>query len=398
MIIVVLENTSTPKYCWVEAFNSEDEYDHFLETINNLYPAPQPYSETRRLTLESDKSINWVRFRLRMAFFRYQTDRDPREINVSPSRAAKILELILPTYPGKIGTVYVLINKGLRGLMKVGITRRGVLQRLKELQTTGVPDRFVCIYAATVDNPEEVENRLLTLFTRPSNNREFIKTGVDVAWLLQFHQVKQVTPEKLNTSGDVKEGFDNVPFQGFLKGDYYSVDTRVSFFNAAQEEANFKKWGILKEKGFVIKNSSPIILLSLSGYRYITKKRAEGVKKLVSDILGTTESKTAPEYKEKTDNLVSIATNPMPRVMGEYLPSGNSGLNPINPLKKDCFYDVLQYQGLDDIPFYAEKLSKDVLYNYEEIVFIKSKNLMSIRAQDNPHLNNLDLVKNRIIT
>ena len=58
----------------------------------------------------------------------------------------------------EIGTIYVLANPAIPGLVKVGKTSRSVDARIKELSSaTGVPSEFMLIYEQSfvdVDNAE----------------------------------------------------------------------------------------------------------------------------------------------------------------------------------------------------------------------------------------------------
>lgn len=49
------------------------------------------------------------------------------------------------------GIVYLLTNACMPGIVKIGkTTRKDLLQRMKELYTTGVPVPFECVYSCNV--------------------------------------------------------------------------------------------------------------------------------------------------------------------------------------------------------------------------------------------------------
>ena len=80
-----------------------------------------------------------------------------------------------------IGIVYVLSNRAMPGLVKIGMTTRPELDaRLKELYTTGVPVPFDVEYACEVKacNCAKLEKALHTAFepNRLNVNREFSKS------------------------------------------------------------------------------------------------------------------------------------------------------------------------------------------------------------------------------
>ena len=77
---------------------------------------------------------------------------------------------------GEVGYVYILENKAMPDICKIGITEREDLkQRLKELFSTGVPLPFDCVYAAKVKDYKEVEKALHNAFKkdRVHEAREF---------------------------------------------------------------------------------------------------------------------------------------------------------------------------------------------------------------------------------
>ena len=354
-----------------------------MQTISDKYPAATPYKETRRLNLESEKSLGWARFRLRMAFLQFQSDRDPRELQIPAKRLAKIMELILPFYPGRKGTVYLLVNESFKGLMKVGITRRPVRQRLKELGTTGVPTPFVCIYAATVENPEELENRLLSIFERPSNKREFIKTGATLSWLLQFHQIEQVTPQEIHVVSGRKSHFET-PYQGKFLIDYRAVNTRYYFHNEHQTEANLKKLGLTGHEKFEISNSIPLGGLSKLGYSYFVSE----LRKRLDEHLDSIHPKrnVTPVYDEKDSNILALKNHSIPRIMGEHYSFSDFDLEnnfiSYQPLKEPSFPLIMKVYGFGDIPFHALNLCQHLFSNLDEAVFVDGKTLMAIKVMN----------------
>ena len=98
-----------------------------------------------------------------------------------------------------IGIVYVLSNRAMPGLVKIGMTTRPELDtRLKELYTTGVPVPFDVEYACEVKASDcnKIEKALHTAFDpqRVNINREFfqIKKEQAIAILELFNQ-KDVT-------------------------------------------------------------------------------------------------------------------------------------------------------------------------------------------------------------
>jgi hypothetical protein len=75
------------------------------------------------------------------------------------------------------GIVYILINEAMPGYTKIGKTTSPVEQRMKELDSTGIPLPFECFYAARVADIDSVERKLHDAFLdrRVRPRREFFK-------------------------------------------------------------------------------------------------------------------------------------------------------------------------------------------------------------------------------
>ena len=79
------------------------------------------------------------------------------------------------------GIVYVLTNPAMPDYVKVGRTSgnepKDVLDRMGQLDSTGVPRAFKCEYAAVVAEHEQTEQMLLTAFgeNRVRQGREFLE-------------------------------------------------------------------------------------------------------------------------------------------------------------------------------------------------------------------------------
>ena len=75
------------------------------------------------------------------------------------------------------GAVYILMNEAMPGYTKVGKTTSTVEQRMKELDTSGVPLPFECFYAAKVADIDHVEKSLHDAFAdhRVRQRREFFR-------------------------------------------------------------------------------------------------------------------------------------------------------------------------------------------------------------------------------
>jgi hypothetical protein len=81
------------------------------------------------------------------------------------------------------GFVYVLSNKSMPGIVKIGSTERTIAERIAELSTTGVPEPFALEHYVLVENPRDVEMAIHDALKdfRVNNRREFFKVSVDSA-------------------------------------------------------------------------------------------------------------------------------------------------------------------------------------------------------------------------
>ncbi len=95
------------------------------------------------------------------------------------------------------GVIYILTNEAMPGLVKIGLTRGKIEQRMRELDTTGVPLPFECFLAYQVANSGEREKRLHDAFdnVRVRQRREFFTIAPErVASALLMADGIDVTP------------------------------------------------------------------------------------------------------------------------------------------------------------------------------------------------------------
>lgn len=107
------------------------------------------------------------------------------------------------------GIVYLLSNPVMPGIIKIGITNlEDVKQRMAQLYGTGVPVPFECVYAARVNNFEQVEKALHTAFgpNRINPKREFfdIEAAQAIA-IIKLMAIEDVTPKVANEQEQVDE-------------------------------------------------------------------------------------------------------------------------------------------------------------------------------------------------
>ncbi len=111
--------------------------------------------------------------------------------------------------------VYVLTNPTMPGLVKIGKTKKTIKNRLRELDSTGVPHPFDCVAAWEFQDAKEVESTLHQAFEdrRVRPNREFfeISPHQPIAILEQFG-IKDVAPKEDVNDGGFKNRRENFKF------------------------------------------------------------------------------------------------------------------------------------------------------------------------------------------
>jgi hypothetical protein len=94
--------------------------------------------------------------------------------------------------------IYVLINEAMPGYVKIGRTNN-LEQRIRSLDTTGLPLPFECFYACTVKDSLFVEKQLHDAFAdhRVRSSREFFEISPERAVsALKLAQIDNITPKK----------------------------------------------------------------------------------------------------------------------------------------------------------------------------------------------------------
>lgn len=77
------------------------------------------------------------------------------------------------------GNVYILSNKSLPGIYKIGITSRSPYIRASELSTTGLPTEFKVEYYISVDGYDLIEKRVHAKLSNDNAGKEFFKCRLE---------------------------------------------------------------------------------------------------------------------------------------------------------------------------------------------------------------------------
>lgn len=94
--------------------------------------------------------------------------------------------------------VYILTNEAMPGLVKIGRITTNVEQRMRDLDSTGVPFPFHCFYAAVVNSSVEVEKTIHYIFgeQRCRRNREFFRADPNrVRAAIGLAAIEDITPK-----------------------------------------------------------------------------------------------------------------------------------------------------------------------------------------------------------
>ena len=123
--------------------------------------------------------------------------------------------------------VYILTNEAMPDMVKIGITSTTVEERMKSLQSTGVPLPFTCYYAAEVEDASKIEKALHAGYadSRVNPNREFFNISPEAA--------RAILKEFEITDQTVGEQFEN-------------EDEKIAFEKASKVRSffNFEEVGI----------------------------------------------------------------------------------------------------------------------------------------------------------
>lgn len=111
------------------------------------------------------------------------------------------------------GIVYILSNAAMEGYIKIGMTNgnspKDVQNRMKQLDSTGVPRAFNCEYVAVVADYERVEQALHIAFGdfRVRETREFFERLAPsrAEAVLRLLEIKDVTPVAEESSEEEKQ-------------------------------------------------------------------------------------------------------------------------------------------------------------------------------------------------
>ena len=176
------------------------------------------------------------------------------------------------------GTVYVLTNPAMPGMVKIGKTTRDVSLRLADLYSTGVPLPFECEYAALVKDVDKTEKVFHNAFekSRVNPRREFFNIHpIQATDLLKLMAIEDVTPIVQDKAKNIdKEAIPSIekfkilrrPNQNFFEmglkaGDVLRFGRNDEFctvFNARQVSYKNETWFLSNLTKKLLDTTSPM--------------------------------------------------------------------------------------------------------------------------------------------
>jgi len=167
-----------------------------------------------------------------------------REVACSFEKPANASALDIFTMNSARETLYFLANPAMPGLLKIGHTSDSLESRLRQLNTTGVPQPFYVVASFTVRNAAECEKEIhdQIAHSRPNKNREFFEISPDQALL----QAAPTIAKFLDTSGSAAQSpephsldKDDIYFLQFILHDGQSHNQLMSTEELAEHHSGY---------------------------------------------------------------------------------------------------------------------------------------------------------------
>lgn len=105
------------------------------------------------------------------------------------------------------GWVYVIRNKAIIGLVKIGFTTKDPILRAKEFNGTGVPFDFEVVFDALVDSPRDVEQSVHKSLAVYREGKEWFRCEVEVAVNQIRNNAQHIYQEKFHNADQGRVSF-----------------------------------------------------------------------------------------------------------------------------------------------------------------------------------------------
>lgn len=132
------------------------------------------------------------------------------------------------------GWVYIIVNKAMKGLIKIGYSERDPLLRAIELESTGTPYKFTVIYDALVREPNKVEQTVHSQLKEFNADKEWFNCSIRVA----IESIRQNSP-KIYLEALDKELLSEIELKNRSNG--------FENLKIQKNDKGIKKWGMLNK-------------------------------------------------------------------------------------------------------------------------------------------------------
>lgn len=105
------------------------------------------------------------------------------------------------------GFLYILSNRAIPGLVKVGYTTRSVDERVQELTTTGVPGKFIVDFYCYVDNAPYLEKMVHFNLSSCRYDKEFFKCDAETAIRIVKKTIRDTSIIYYSSGGKLKSSW-----------------------------------------------------------------------------------------------------------------------------------------------------------------------------------------------
>ena len=146
------------------------------------------------------------------------------------------------------GWVYIITNKAMPKVLKVGYSTKDPELRANELHTTGVPHRYVVEYDALVEQPYKVEQRTHALLAFFNEKKEWFKCDITTAinairqaanYSIIHESIKNEVATKIINIGDPIEAqaqFDLGELYANAQGEARDIKKAIEWYRKAAEQ------------------------------------------------------------------------------------------------------------------------------------------------------------------
>lgn len=207
------------------------------------------------------------------------------------------------------GWVYIITNKAMPNILKIGYSTKDPEIRANDLHTTGVPYRYVVEYDALVDHPNKVEQIAHSLLYEFNVRKEWFNCDITTAingirkaanYTIIHESIKNEVAKKIQKIGTPSEAqaqFDLGQLYANSQGETRNLQKAIEWFSKAAEQGLPSAQNYL---GYVYTNDHGVIKDDLKGmewFRIATEQCENNQKKTVTNTTLLAEEVEVNTYK-----------------------------------------------------------------------------------------------------